>query len=81
MAERLGYAKNEQGVLVTQVTNAGKADKAGIQQGDLIKEINHKAITTLESYKKQMDQIKAGSTVSLLIKRPKAGFVAVTLTK
>ena len=81
MAERLGYDPDERGVLVTQVTSASKADKAGIQQGDLIKEINHETITTLESYQKQMRKIKAGSPVSLLIKRPKAGFVAVTLTR
>lgn len=81
MATRLGFSENEQGVLVTQVENSSKADKAGIRQGDLIKEVNHKKVDTLKDYARQLGRIKKGDPVSFLIKRTKAGFAVVTLTK
>ncbi len=81
MATRLGFSEDEQGLLVTQVKNSSKADKAGIRQGDLIKEVNHKKVTTLETYAKQLNKIQRGDPVSFLIKRTKAGFAVVTLTK
>ena len=56
-------------------------DDAGILQGDLIKEMNHEKVDTLKAYTKQLNGIKKGDSVSFLIKRTKAGFVVVTLTK
>ncbi len=81
MATRLGFSKDEQGILVTQVENSSQADKAGIRQGDLIKEVNHQQVNTLKSYAKQLAGIKKGDPVSFLIRRTKAGFAVVTLTK
>jgi len=81
MANRLGFSDDEQGILVTQVENAGKADKAGIRQGDLIKEVNRQKVPTLKSYAKHLAKIKKGDPVSFLIKRSRVGFAVVTLTK
>ncbi len=81
MASRLGYGEGEKGVLVVEVQSGSKADKAGIQQGDLIKEINHKTVATVPEFSKQMDSINKGGTVQLLMKRGQSGFVAVKLTK
>lgn len=81
MANRLDFSEDEQGILVTQVKNASKADKAGIRQGDLIKEVNHKKVSTLKAYSRQLSKIKRGEPVSFLIKRTKAGFAVVTLIK
>ncbi len=81
MANRLGFSEDDQGILVTQVKNGSKADDAGILQGDLIKEINHQKVDTLNAYTKQLNKIKKGDSVSFLLKRTKAGFVVVTLTK
>ena len=80
-AGRLGYSEDENGVLVTQVQPGSKADKAGIRQGDLIKELNRNPIADLTAFRKQMDKIKKGATIRLLLKRGQAGFVAVKLTK
>jgi len=43
-ASRLGFAANDQGVVVTKVDPAGSASDAGIRQGDLIQEVNRRPI-------------------------------------
>ena len=80
-AGRFGYSEDEEGVLVIEVESGSKADKAGIQQGDLIKELNRKPIANLKDFRKRLDRVKKGDTVRLLLKRGQSGFVAVKLTK
>ena len=81
IASRLGYGEEEKGVLVTNVQSDSKAEKAGIRKGDLIKEINRKPVENVSEFSRQMDGIKKGGTVRLLLKRGQSGFVAVKLTK
>ncbi|KPJ75317.1 MAG: peptidase [Deltaproteobacteria bacterium SG8_13] len=81
MASRLGYGEGEKGVLIIDVQSGSKAEKAGIQQGDLIKEVNRQPVSNVSEFSKYMDQIKKGGMVRLLMKRGQSGFVAVKLTK
>ena len=81
MASRLGYAEGEKGVLVVEVQSGSKAEKAGIQQGDLIKEVNRKSVASVSDFSEQMEKIEKGGTIRLLMKRGQSGFVAVKLTK
>ncbi len=81
MAARLGYDESEKGVLVTAVEGGSKADKAGVQQGDLIKEINHKPVSGMEEFRKQMNEVKKGEPVMLLLKRGQSGFVVAKMTR
>ena len=81
IAQRLGYSEDEKGVLVTDVQPDSKADKAGIEQGDLIKEINRKSIGDVSQFRNQLNKIEKGETIRLLMKRGQSGFVAAKLTK
>ena len=78
-ASRLGFSEDEKGVLVTHVQPDGKGALAGIKQGDLIKEINHKTVNTIRDYRRQMGEVKSGDTLQILIKRANAGLVVVTI--
>jgi serine protease Do len=78
-ARRAGLAENEKGVLVTQVQPGGKGDLAGIQSGDVIKEINRKPVTTPKEVKRQIDKAKPGDTFQMLIKRANAGLIALKI--
>jgi serine protease Do len=80
-ATRLGYAKNERGLLVSAVKSGSNAQKAGIQSGDLIKEINHKPVETIEEFTGKMSETSEGDTIQLLIQRKNAGFVVARLTR
>jgi serine protease Do len=66
-------------VLVTQVQPGGKGDQAGIQSGDVIKEINRKPVTTPKEVKTQIDEVKSGDSFQMLIKRAHAGLIALKI--
>ncbi len=66
----------DEGVVVVRVEPGGAADKADVQEGDLILEIDHKSIKTLQDYQSRIEKMKEGDTVSLLVKR-KRGFLAL----
>jgi serine protease Do len=78
-ARRAGLPENEKGVLVTQVQPGGKGELAGIQSGDVIKEINRKPVTTPKEVKRQIDKVKSGETFQMLIKRANAGLIALKI--
>ncbi|MGA1842027.1 MAG: DegQ family serine endoprotease [bacterium] len=59
---------NTEGVLVTDVKQNSPADKAGVQRGDVILEVNRKKIMDTEDFKKAVKASKKG-TVLLLINR------------
>jgi serine protease Do len=47
----------------------GKAAAAGLQTGDIIKEINHEAIKTVEDYNEALRKADPGETLSIWIFR------------
>jgi serine protease Do len=81
IADQLGYSKDEKGVVITDVKADSKGALAGIQRGDIIKELNHTPVTTLKVYREQMSKVKTGDTVQLLIKRENAGLIVVKIRR
>ncbi len=81
MAARLGYDENEKGVLVTGIQGDSKAEKSGVQEGDLIKEVNRSPVTDAADFRKELDKVKKGDPVMLLIKRGTAGFIVIKMTR
>ncbi len=80
-SRRFGYNENEGGVIVAKVKTGSKSDHAGIQPGDLIKEINHKPISGVVDFKNQIKDIKKGQEIKLLVKRGQTGFMVVKIIK
>ncbi|MFC1823278.1 DegQ family serine endoprotease [Thermodesulfobacteriota bacterium] len=76
-ARRLGLAADEKGVLVTGVKPGGKGEQAGIRPGDLIKELDRKPVSTPGEMRMQMEKVKSGDMVKMLIKRANAGLLVV----
>jgi serine protease Do len=68
MAERLGVDSQE-GVVVTNVKRGSPAAKAGVQPGDIIREIDRKPVADVADYKKIINNFKAGDDVLLFIIR------------
>ena len=68
MAEGLGLEKAE-GVVVTAVEQGGVADEAGIRRGDVIMEVDRKAIKSLDEYKKAVAGARKGRGVLFLVRR------------
>ena len=58
-----------QGVVVGQVEAGSAADEAGIQRGDVIREINGQAIRKLSDYQSVLASLKKDEIVRLLVRR------------
>lgn len=79
-AGRFGL-KEIQGVVVTGLTTDGKGREAGLQVGDIIKEINHNPVDTEKDYLKIMQRIKPEAEIQMFIFRQNIGFLVIKLVK
>ncbi len=79
VARQLGL-KSAEGVVVAAVEAGGPADAAGIQPGDIIREVNRKRVRGLADFERLVRPLKEGNRVVLLLQRgPAALYVAFTL--
>jgi serine protease Do len=68
--------KDSSGVMVMSIQSGSPADDAGIQPGDVIREINRTPIRSLSDYRAVMTKIPNGGSVLLLLSRGGATFYA-----
>jgi serine protease Do len=80
MARRFEIQEVE-GIIVVEVEPASKGDEAGVRTGDIIREINHRVIKTVDDYTKAVGAIEEGETINLFIQRMRAGFVVIKIIK
>ena len=66
MAQRLNIGDTS-GVVVVEVASDSQGSEAGVQVGDIIKEINHQTIETVDDYTTAVKKIKSGDSVNLFI--------------
>jgi len=78
IAKELGL-KKETGVVVTRVEPGSAAADAGIQTGDVIREVNRKPIKDVEEFSQKVEKAKGQDNVLFLIQRGQTNlFAAVT---
>jgi serine protease Do len=68
LAGYLGYNGNE-GVVVENVVQDSPADKAGLQSGDIILQLNHQKVTSSDQIRNAVAKMKVGDKISLLVWR------------
>jgi serine protease Do len=68
-----------EGVLISGVEKESPADKAGLQQGDIILEYNHKPIKSLQSFRYDISLMNPESKVNLKVNR-KGKIMSFTVT-
>jgi serine protease Do len=80
IAEQLGYGKAEKGVVIAEVVPGSAADRARLQRGDVIKDVNRVPVSTAGEFEREMKRFKKGDVVALLMKRgPAAAYVSLTI--
>jgi len=67
------------GVIVVGVEPNSKAQAAGIQQGDLIIEVNRENVASVKDFKNLIDQHKKDDGINLLVKRMNSGLMVIHL--
>ncbi len=68
-AQELGIKGKVHGVVVTSVDPESDAERAGLMPGDVIREINRKAVTSIKEFDQAASHLKKGQTVLVLINR------------
>ena len=77
IAEQLGVDQDQRGVVIVQLDPESATAQAGVRRGDIIIEINRKAVDDLKDYKAQINKIDKGDTVQMLLRRGAGGMLAV----
>ena len=57
------------GVIVVEVQPGSPADQAGIEPGDVIREVNQRPVNTVKDFEKSMRQSRKGDRLLLLVQR------------
>jgi serine protease Do len=79
VARQLNLRTNE-GVVVVRVDESSPAAEAGIQRGDVIREVNRQRIRTMADYERLTREAKDGDRLTVLLQRgPMSLYVAFTV--
>ena len=81
IAQKFGYGMRTKGLVVTELQAGSQAEQGGVRVGDLLKEVNHRAVNSLKDYEHLMDQIDKGDPVQFLFRRGSSSFIVIRLVK
>jgi serine protease Do len=69
-------------VIVARVEEESAAAEAGLQRGDVVREVNRQRIRNLQDFERATQGIKPGDRVTMLLQRgPQPLYVAFTVAK
>jgi serine protease Do len=72
--------RNPEGVIVFAVDEDSAAAEAGLQRGDVIREVNRQRVRSLPDFEKATKDVKEGDRVTVLLQRgPQSLYVAYTV--
>ena len=69
IAQQLKLSPATKGVVVDKVNPSSDAAEAGLQQGDVIQEVNHQTVTTAQEFHRAMSSVQKDNPVLLLVNR------------
>jgi len=74
--------RSTEGVVVARVEEGGAAAEAGVQRGDVIREINRQKVRTMADFERITKDVKEGDRLTLLLQRGQMSlYVAFTATR
>ena len=77
LAQRLGFDRNETGIVVTKVQPGSPAADAGLRPGDIIKEANREDVASVQDFTAALEATDDKDSLLLLLKRGQAAFYSV----
>ncbi|MGQ0667737.1 MAG: Do family serine endopeptidase [Nitrospiraceae bacterium] len=69
LMSQLNIPARTTGVVITAIDSGGQAEAAGLQRGDVIQEVNHEPVKTLDDYQKAAAKINKEELAVLLVNR------------
>jgi serine protease Do len=74
--------KSAEGVIVARVDEGSPAADAGVQRGDVIREINRQKVRSMADYERLTKDVKEGDRLTVLLQRgPMSLYVAFTVSR
>jgi serine protease Do len=74
--------RSSEGVVVARVEDGSPAEDAGVQRGDVIREINRQKVRSMTDFEKLTKDAKEGDRLTVLLQRgPMSLYVAFTVGK
>src|SRR5204862_4919469 len=74
--------RSTEGVVVARVDEGSPAEEAGIQRGDVIREVNRQKVRALPDFERLTKDAKEGDRLTVLLQRgPMSLYVAFTVGK
>ncbi|MGD8366565.1 MAG: DegQ family serine endoprotease [Desulfobacterales bacterium] len=73
--------EDEEGIIVVDVSQGSKADEAGLEPGDIIKEVNRKDIRTVKDFESAISAVDDGDAIQMFVRRQNMGFLVVKIMK
>jgi len=80
-AQRFGYNRSEEGVVIVDVKGGSTAERSGLRPGDIIKGINNDRVESVDDVLSTFTKANKGDTLRFLIKRGRAGFFVIEVEK
>ncbi len=81
LAQRFGLTYGENKLVISSILRGGIAELGGIRPGDVIEEVNHKPVKTIEEFKSIVDKSRLEGSVLLLLKRKETNLFAALQIK
>ena len=76
------YLRAPEGVIVFSVEEESAAAEAGLQRGDVIREVNRQKVRSVQDFEKITKDVKDGDRVTVLLQRgPQSLYVAFTVAR
>ena len=74
--------RTAEGVIVFSVDEDSAASEAGLQRGDVIREVNRQRVRSVQDFEKATKDVKDGDRVTVLLQRgPQSLYVAFTVAR
>ncbi len=77
LAEQLQLQPGTRGVVVTSVDPASQAAAAGLERGDVIQEVNHKPVSSIEDYRRAVSAAGKSSILLLVNQQGVTNYVVI----
>ena len=77
IAKQLGLESDSEGLVVTQVDPNGPAAESGMARGDVILEINRKAVNNVQDVKTALDAATGKPIILLVTRRGQTGYITI----
>ncbi len=74
LMQKYNLSQNQKGIVVTQVDPSGIAAEVGLQEGDLILQVNRKDVQNVSEFENQMQKVNPGDQVLFYVKRGNYNF-------